>query len=130
MTCQHRELHLRLDDANKLRRYAQSAASKNHTLEDALEETKARSKHQERNAKEGIERITGVEKKGDEVKEEARIARPAIVATSDMKAQVEDELARVQEALAVVEEDRHKAGAEVASLEVERTSLLLEVGAT
>ena len=39
-------------------------------------------------------------------------------------------MARVQDALVVAEEVRRKAEAEVASLEVERTSLLLEVGAT
>ena len=47
-----------------------------------------------------------------------------------MKAWAEDELARVQDALVVVEEARHKAEAEaeVACLEVEWTSLMLEVG--
>ena len=71
MAREHRELHLRLDDAKKLRRYAQSADSKHHTLEDALDKTKARSKHWERKAKEGVERITGVENERDEAKEEA-----------------------------------------------------------
>ena len=49
-----------------------------------------------------------------------------------MKAWAEDELARVQDALVVVEEARHKAEAEaeVACLEVEWTSLMLEVGVT
>ena len=72
--------------------------------------------------------MTGTEKERDEAKEEARIARLAAVATGDAKMRVEDELARVQDALVVMEEARHKAEAEVASLKVERTSLLLEVG--
>ena len=42
---QHREIYLQLDDAEKLRRYAQSTSSKHHALEDALDKTKARSKH-------------------------------------------------------------------------------------
>ena len=67
MARQHKELHLRLDDVKKLRRYAQSAASKHH----ALEKAKARSKHWEQKAKKGIERITSVEKERDKVKEEA-----------------------------------------------------------
>ena len=71
MACQHRELHLRLDDAEKLQRYAQSATSKHHALEDALDKTKARSKHWERKVKEGVERITDAEKERDEAKEEA-----------------------------------------------------------
>ena len=71
MAHQHKELHLWLDDAEKLRRYAQCAASKHHALEDALDKAKGRSKHWERKAKEGIERITGAEKERDEAKEES-----------------------------------------------------------
>ena len=56
MACQHRELHLWLDDAKKLWCYAQPTASKHHALEDALDKMKA---------KEGIERITSVEKESD-----------------------------------------------------------------
>ena len=73
MARQHRELHLRLDDTEKLRHYAQSAASKHHALEDALDKDKGRSKHWERKAKEGIERIASAEKERDEGKKEAQI---------------------------------------------------------
>ena len=69
MARQHRELHLWLDDAEKLQRYAQSASSKHHALEDALDKTKARSKHWEQKAKESIVRIAGAEKERDEAKE-------------------------------------------------------------
>ena len=48
----------------------------------------------------------------------------------DAKGRAKDDLARVQDALVVAKEARRKADAKVASLEVERTSLLLEVGAT
>ena len=48
----------------------------------------------------------------------------------DAKERVEDDLAKVQDTLVFAEKARRKAKAEVASLEVERTSLLLEVGAT
>ena len=44
--------------------------------------------------------------------------------------QAEYGLARVQDALVIAEEARRKVEAKVASLEVEQTSLLLEVGAT
>ena len=47
-----------------------------------------------------------------------------------MKAWAEDNLARVQDALVVAEEARRKAKAEVTRLEVERNSLMLEIGAT
>ena len=42
---------------------------------------------------------------------------------------MEGVLAKVQEALAVAKEARHKAEAETSRLEVDRTSLLLELGA-
>ena len=45
-------------------------------------------------------------------------------------ARAEEDLARVQGALAVVEEGMRKADAETARLEVEQTSLLLELEAT
>ena len=118
-----------MEDAEKLRLYAQSAVSKHHALEDSLGKAKARAKHWERKAKEGTERITGVEKDMDEAKEEAHIAQLAAVATGDAKARVEDDLSRVQAALEIVEEARLKVEAEAARLEVERTSLLLEIGA-
>ena len=43
---------------------------------------------------------------------------------------MEDDLARVQDALVVAEEAKRKAEAEIACLEVDRTSHLLELGAT
>ena len=58
------------------------------------------------------------------------VTRLAVVVAGDAKAGVEFDLARVQDALAVSEEARRKAKAEAAHLEVERTSLLLEIGAT
>ena len=47
-----------------------------------------------------------------------------------MNAYAKDNLARVQDALVIAEEARCKDEAEVARLEVEWTSLLLEIGAT
>ena len=127
MVSQHKELHLLLDDAEKLRRYAQSATSKHNALQEAL--GKARSKHWERKAKEDIERVTSAERERDEAKEEAQIAWLDAVTTGDAKARAEDHLARVQDALAVAEKARRKAEAEVAGLEVEQTSLMLVIGA-
>ena len=69
-------------------------------------------------------------RKRDETKEEAQIARLATVATDDTKVRAEDNLARVQEALVIAEVARRKAKAKVSCLEVERTSLLLEVRVT
>ena len=95
MVHQHRELHLQLDNTEKLWRYAQSTASKHHALEDTLDKTKAKFKHWEQKAKEGIERMTGAEKKRKEAKEEAQIAWLIAVAVGDAKTRAEDELVRV-----------------------------------
>ena len=67
-----------------------------------------------------------MEKERGEAKEEAKLARLVAVAAGDAKAQVEDNLDKVQGALEV----RQKVEVEVACLEVERTSLMLEIGAT
>ena len=130
MERQHRELHLRLDDAKKLRRYAQSIFSKHHALEDGLGKAKARSKHWEWKAKEGTERIVDIEKERDEAKAEAQVAPLATVEAGDTKAWAVGELAKVQDALVVTKEAKSKveAEAEATRLEVERTSLLLEIG--
>ena len=53
----------------------------------------------------------------------------ASITAGDAKAWAEDDLAKAQSALAVAEEAKRKAKAESARLEVERTSLLLEIGA-
>ena len=79
----------------------------------------------------------GVEKERDEAKEKAQVAQLATVIEGDTKAKAEGDLTRVQDALAVAEEakevvkeDKRKTKAEAIHLEVERTSLLLEIGAT
>ena len=129
MACQHRELHLRLEDAQKLRLYAQSIVSKHHALDDAVVKTKARSKHWEQEAKAGGEKIASAENERDEAKEEAQLARIVAATIGDEKALAEDNLTRVQDALAVAEEVRRKVEDEAARLEVEQTSLLLKIGA-
>ena len=53
MARQHKELYYRLDDAEKLRLYAQSATSKHRALEESLDKAKSRSKHLKRKAREG-----------------------------------------------------------------------------
>ena len=91
---------------------------------------KSKSKHWEREAKFGAEKVKRGEKERDEAKQEAKVAHLTTVAVGYAKAKVEDDLNRVQDALAAVEEDGRKLEAEVSSLAVERTSLLLELGAS
>ena len=71
MALQYMELYLRLDDAEQLRRYAQSTVSKHNALDDALGKAKAKSRYWEQKAKEGTERAMGEENERDEAKEEA-----------------------------------------------------------
>ena len=81
MVRQDGELYHRLEDTEKLWLYALSVASKHHALEDGL--GKAKSKHWERKAKEGIERATTIEKERDEAKEEAQATRLTVVMACD-----------------------------------------------
>ena len=71
-----------------------------------------------------------MEKERDEAKQEAKVVRLEASAVGDARARAEEDLARVHEALAAAEEGRRKAEDETARLEVERTSLLLDLGAT
>ena len=113
-----------------MRLYAQLTVSKHQALDDALVKAKARSKHWEREAKVGAGKTASAERKRDEAKEEVQPIQLVAIAAGDMKALAEDELSRVQNALAAAEEARWKDEVEVAHLEVERPLLLLEIWTT
>ena len=68
-----------------------------------------------------------MEKERDEAKQEAKVAFLAAIAAGEAKARAEDDLARMREALAAVEEDRRGLKAKVSRMTVERTSLLLKL---
>ena len=71
-----------------------------------------------------------MEIKRDEAKKEAQVTWLVTVAASNAKALAKEEMARVRDALVAVEEVRCKAKVEAARLEVERTSLLLDIEAS
>ena len=96
----------------------------------SLAKAKSRSKHWERETKAGAEKIEGLEKEREKAKHEAKMAHLVVITTGDGKVRVEDDLARVLDALAAVEEDGHRSEAEIACLEVKRKSLLLELEAS
>ena len=100
--------------------YANSATFKHKALDDALGKARDKSKYWEWKAKKGTERATTTEKERDKAKEEARVARLDAAVADDTKARVKVNLARIQDALAVVEEAMCKEKAEVARLEVEK----------
>ena len=54
MARQHREFQSSLDDAEKLRLYAQLAASQHQALNASLAKAKSSSKHWEQEAKDGV----------------------------------------------------------------------------
>ena len=130
MARQHREFQSWLDDVEKLRIYAYSTVSKHQALDASLAKVKSKSKHWEREAKAGGRRIARMEKERNEAKQEAKVACVAASTVGDVRARAEEDLTKVQEALAATEEGRGKAEAKTALLEVERTSLLLELKAT
>ena len=71
-----------------------------------------------------------MEKKRKEAKAVAQVTRLAAVLAGDAKAQTEEEMVRVRDALGSADEARHKAEAEDARIEVERTSLMLDIEVT
>ena len=105
MARQHKEFQSRLDDVQV-----------KQALNASLAKVKFKSKHCEQEAKADGERIARTEKERDEDKHEAKVARLAASAACDTKARVEENLARVQEALATVGEGRRMADAEVSHL--------------
>ena len=130
MARQHREFQSRLDDAKKLRLYAQSSVSKHQTLDASLAKVESKSKHRKREAKASAEKIERVEKERDEANQEAKVARLTAVAAGEAKARAKDGLTRARDALVATEEDMRRLEAEVSRLAVERTSLLLELEAS
>ena len=114
MAHQHWESQLWLDNAEKLRLYAQSTISKYLDLDASLAKAKSKSKNLEWEAKAGGERTTRVEKERDEAKHEVKVAYLAASAAGDSKARADEDMARVQEALAAKDEGRCKAKEDLA----------------
>ena len=90
MEWQHRELHYRLDDAEKLQLYAQSTTPKHHALKKSQDKAKSQFKHLERKAKKGTEKMKGAKEERNRAREEAQVARIDVVATGDAKARAEE----------------------------------------
>ena len=89
MARQHQEFWSRLDDAEKLRLYAQSAASHHPTLIASLAKAEASSERLEKEARDGALSVIRAEKERDEAKQEARAVQMIAVAARDAKARVE-----------------------------------------
>ena len=127
MTYQHREFQSWLRNAERLWLYAQSAVSDHMALSASLDETEPRSRCWEKEAKEGIKKVAQAEAERDAARHKASMARMDADAARSTKTQVESELVRVQNALAVSQEARRKEEDEVSRLAIELVSLLLEL---
>ena len=106
MAYQHQEFWSRLQDAERLRLYSQSTVSDQKARNASLIEAKASSRRWESEAQEVIERAVQAEARRDAAWHEASMAKLNAEATGSARAQVESELARVQHALAALEEAR------------------------
>ena len=127
MTYQHREFQSRLRDAERLQLYAQSAVSNQRALSASLDEAKSRSQRWEMEAKEGLQRAARAEAERDAARNEALMAGMDADAAGSARVKVEYELARVQNALAALEEARRKAKDKASRMSIERVSLLLDL---
>ena len=91
---------------------------------------KSRSKHWEQEAKVDAKKIKRAEEEREEAKHEANVARLVTTTVGDAKARVEDDLARVLDALVAMEEDERRLKIEISRLAIERMSLLLKLKAS
>ena len=128
MTYQHREFKSRLRDAERLRLYTQSVISDHRALSASLAEAESSSWRWENEAKESVEKMAQAEAERDVARHDASMVLMDADVAGRAKAKVESELARVQNALAIVEEARWKVKDEASRLVDERVSLLLELG--
>ena len=108
MAYQHREFRPRLGDAERLRLYAQSAISDQKALSASLMEMEASSQCWESEANEAIKRVVRAEAERDVARHEATMARLDVEVVGSGRAQGESELAKVQHALAALEDARQK----------------------
>ena len=128
MTYQHQEFPTRLRDAERLRLYSQSIVSDHKVLSASLAKAESSSQCWENEARGSVERMARAEAEKDATRHDALMARMNVDAAGSARAKVESELARVRNALAVVEEARWKEDDEGSRLTDERVSLLLELG--
>ena len=106
MVYQHREFRSPLKDVERLQLYAKSAISNQVALSASLMEVEASSRRWESKAKEIIKRAIWAEKEKDATRHEESMVRLDAKAVGSTRAQVESELARVQNALAASKDAR------------------------
>ena len=111
-----------------MRLYAKLVVFYHKALSASLAEAESSSRCLENEVKENIEKMARAEAGRDATRHDASMARMDADEAGSARAKVESELARVQNALGIVEEARWKAEDEASRLADERVSLLLELG--
>ena len=109
MALQHHEFELRLRDVERLRMFVQAGMAEREMQIASLKQVELTCHRLELEIRESSERAAQVEAERDTAHHEAAMAKLTTEGALNTRAQIESELARVQNALALAEEARRKA---------------------
>ena len=109
MALQHHEFELRLRDVERLRSLVQAGMAEREMQIASLKQVELTCCRLELEARESTKRAARAEADRDTARHEATMAKMTTEGTLNTRAQIESELARVQNALALAEEARRKA---------------------
>ena len=109
MTLQHHEFELWLRDAEQLRLFVQTDMAEGEMQNASLKKVELACRRLELEARESTERAARAEAERDTASHEAAMAKLTTEGALNTRTQIESELARVQNALALAEEARRKA---------------------
>ena len=112
MALQHHEFELWLRDAKRLRLFVQAGMAEREMQSASLKKVELACRRLELEARESAERASQAEAERDAACHEAVMAKLATEGVINTRAQIESELARVQHALALVEEARRRVESE------------------
>ena len=109
MALRHHEFELRLRDAERLRLFVQAGMAEREMHSASLKKAELACRCLELEARESAERAARAKAERDTVRHEVVMAKLAAEGAFNTRAQIESELSRVQNALALAEEARRKA---------------------
>ena len=109
MALQHHEFELWLRDAERLLLFVQAGMAEREMHSASLKKVELACRRLELEARESAERATWAEVERDKARHEAVMAKLATKGAFNTRAQIDSELAWVQNALALVEEARRRA---------------------
>ena len=109
MVLQHHEFELRLRDVEWLRLFVQAGMAEREMHSASLKKVELACRRLELEAREFAERAARAKAERDTARNEAAMAKMATEGAFNTQAQVDSELARVHNALALVEEARRRA---------------------